>query len=117
MVGRTSIVIAHRLSTIRNCDRIFVLQAGAVVESGSHVDLLRSGGLYCALVSAQAFTQEAREELRASMPHNPLFVESGVRSLGNSAVSHVPLDDSLAVTGDSTAFWATTGSASAKDQK
>lgn len=41
MEGRTSFIIAHRLSTIRHCNRIMVLQAGRVVESGSHAQLMR----------------------------------------------------------------------------
>ena len=40
MEGRTSVVIAHRLSTIRNCDIIFVLNKGVVVEAGSYDELL-----------------------------------------------------------------------------
>ncbi|MCX7978054.1 MAG: ABC transporter ATP-binding protein/permease [Bdellovibrionaceae bacterium] len=46
MRGRTSIVIAHRLSTIRNCDRIYVLKSGTIVESGSHDELLKMRGEY-----------------------------------------------------------------------
>merc|ERR1711997_306590 len=38
--GRTSILIAHRLSTVVNCDQIFVLDQGRVVEQGSHAELL-----------------------------------------------------------------------------
>jgi ATP-binding cassette subfamily B protein len=48
-VGRTSIVIAHRLSTVRDADLIVVLQAGRVVEMGTHDDLLRAGGTYARL--------------------------------------------------------------------
>ena len=40
MEGRTSIVIAHRLSTIRNCELLFVINNGAVVEVGSYDDLV-----------------------------------------------------------------------------
>lgn len=54
MEGRTVMVIAHRLSTVQNADQIVVLEGGAVVEQGSHKQLLRrQGGRYAALVSAQ----------------------------------------------------------------
>ncbi|XP_062574024.1 ATP-dependent translocase ABCB1-like isoform X1 [Saccostrea cucullata] len=55
--GRTCIVIAHRLSTIQNCDVIYVIDDGQVVESGSHHALLSLKGVYSALVSAQQFTK------------------------------------------------------------
>jgi ATP-binding cassette subfamily B protein len=51
--GRTAIIIAHRLSTIRNVDRILVLKRGQLVESGSHEELLRQGGLYASLYKLQ----------------------------------------------------------------
>jgi subfamily B ATP-binding cassette protein MsbA len=53
MRGRTSIVIAHRLSTIERADRIVAMEAGRVVEQGSHAQLLAHGGLYARLHALQ----------------------------------------------------------------
>ncbi|MGY1716447.1 ABC transporter ATP-binding protein [Geodermatophilus sp. SYSU D01106] len=50
--GRTTITIAHRLSTVRHADRIVVLDAGRVVESGTHAELVARGGRYAELVAA-----------------------------------------------------------------
>ena len=49
VVGRSSLIIAHRLSTIRRATRIHVMEAGRIVESGSHEALVARGGLYAAL--------------------------------------------------------------------
>ena len=49
MRQRTTLVIAHRLSTVLHADRIVVLDAGRVVESGSHEQLLAANGLYAQL--------------------------------------------------------------------
>jgi ATP-binding cassette subfamily B protein len=53
LADRTSLVIAHRLSTVRNADRILVLEAGHIVQSGSHEELLAEGGLYSDLYRTQ----------------------------------------------------------------
>jgi ATP-binding cassette subfamily B protein/subfamily B ATP-binding cassette protein MsbA len=54
MQGRTTLIIAHRLSTVRHADRIVVLQDGAVVEQGSHAELLDRRQLYAHLHALQA---------------------------------------------------------------
>jgi len=59
--NRTTIVIAHRLSTIVDADRIVVLDAGKVAETGTHHELLRAGGLYAELWARQA-AERALEE-------------------------------------------------------
>ena len=51
--GRTTIAIAHRLSTVLAADVIFVVAAGAIVESGTHAELLAAGGTYAALYEQQ----------------------------------------------------------------
>eukprot|EP01018_Ginkgo_biloba_P022708 Gb_36497 [translate_table: standard] len=62
-LGRTTLVIAHRLSTIRNANLIAVVQAGHVVESGSHEDLIqREHGAYAALVNLQNRTANSEDE-------------------------------------------------------
>ncbi len=53
MQGRTSFVIAHRLSTIVKADRIVVMESGNIRESGSHAELLASGGVYAGLYLQQ----------------------------------------------------------------
>jgi ATP-binding cassette subfamily B protein len=52
--GRTTIAIAHRISTIRYADQILVLDAGRIVERGTHDELVELGGRYSALLSGAA---------------------------------------------------------------
>ena len=55
---RTSIIIAHRLATIKKADRILVMDAGKIVEMGTHKELLTKGGYYSKLYQAQFLSEE-----------------------------------------------------------
>jgi ABC-type multidrug transport system fused ATPase/permease subunit len=57
--GRTSIIIAHRLATVKKADKILVMEAGKIVESGTHSELLKKGGYYNKLYEAQFLEEEA----------------------------------------------------------
>ncbi|MEP3275215.1 MAG: ABC transporter ATP-binding protein/permease [Stappiaceae bacterium] len=63
---RTTVVIAHRLSTVVNADQILVLEAGEVVERGTHQKLLEKEGLYASMWARQREADEAEERLRAA---------------------------------------------------
>lgn len=51
--NRTMLIIAHRLSTVRRCDRIVVIDKGEIIETGTHEELMQSGGAYCHLYQQQ----------------------------------------------------------------
>ncbi len=53
LAGRTAIVIAHRLSTIKAADTILVVEAGRIVERGTHLELLAASGRYADLYRTQ----------------------------------------------------------------
>ncbi len=67
MQGRTTIVIAHRLATVQRADRIVVMDAGEIVETGTHAELVAAGGLYARLAALQ-FDREAE---RPATPLGP----------------------------------------------
>ncbi len=56
--GRTSIIIAHRLATVKKADKIIVMDAGQIVETGTHKELLKKGGYYSNLYQAQFLAEE-----------------------------------------------------------
>ena len=67
--GRTAVVIAHRLSTIEHADRILVMHAGEIRESGTHAELLRHRGLYFRLYELQyAAGMPARPTIEVGEP-------------------------------------------------
>jgi subfamily B ATP-binding cassette protein MsbA len=61
IVNRTTFVIAHRLSTVLHADRIIVLEAGRIVENGTHEDLISNSGLYSRLHSLQFSDRDAAD--------------------------------------------------------
>ncbi|WFE30791.1 ATP-binding cassette domain-containing protein [Solwaraspora sp. WMMD791] len=67
----TTILITHRLANVRHADRIFVLHAGALVESGSHDELLAAGGRYAELFTLQAAGYQGGPATGAAIPHQP----------------------------------------------
>jgi ATP-binding cassette, subfamily B, multidrug efflux pump len=63
MAGRTTLMISHRVSTIRNADEIVVLHGGAIVERGTHEELLALNGHYTELYNRQLIEEELAQEV------------------------------------------------------
>ncbi|GAA2970159.1 ATP-binding cassette subfamily B protein [Microbacterium terrae] len=69
--GRTTLTIAHRLSTVIGADVIHVVDAGRIVESGTHAELVAAGGLYAELAAQQLATSRVLEAEEAEEPDLP----------------------------------------------
>jgi ATP-binding cassette, subfamily B, bacterial MsbA len=61
MKGRTTLVIAHRLTTIIEAQKIYVMKAGRIIESGKHTELLKKGGEYTRLYERQFMAQTGQD--------------------------------------------------------
>lgn len=61
MKGRTNIIISHRISTVKDSDKIFVMDAGEIVEEGTHEELVEYGGIYADLHYKQLLEQEIKD--------------------------------------------------------
>jgi ATP-binding cassette subfamily B protein len=95
---RTTLVIAHRLSTIVHADEIIVLDAGRIVERGTHLALLRQNGLYASMWSRQREADAARETLaltgedEVAPNRNPPPVEDEINAAADLAPARSPVD-------------------------
>ncbi len=67
--GKTTLLISHRVSTARHADRIFIIDGGRIVESGSHAELLRKGGYYADLEAIQS-NQDQDRQRKAKLLHD-----------------------------------------------
>jgi ATP-binding cassette subfamily C protein CydCD len=91
MEGRTTLIIAHRLSSVINADRIIVLENGAIVETGTHQDLVGQNGTYARLMADQAALSEAGKVLAKEPVSEPYAVASLAIGSPVSAESRRPV--------------------------
>lgn len=82
-ISRTTLVIAHKLSTVRKADNIAVMSEGAIVEQGTHDELLALGGQYARLV--------AKQDLRQTTEGEPVYDETDLKSAKEANTLMKPL--------------------------
>jgi ABC-type transport system involved in Fe-S cluster assembly fused permease/ATPase subunit len=96
--NRTTLVIAHRLSTIVGADQILVLDAGVIVERGTHAELLANNGLYASMWNRQREADAAREKLAlmseepGAPNRNPPSVEDALTKAAAAPLPASPAD-------------------------
>ncbi|WP_375384622.1 ABC transporter ATP-binding protein [uncultured Microbacterium sp.] len=89
--GRTTLSIAHRLSTVINADVIHVVEAGRIIESGTHSSLLEAGGLYAELAAQQLATSRVLE-VEESLPGSDHPDRRGDRAPAADATDPIAAD-------------------------
>ncbi len=96
--GRTTVMIAHRLSTIVHADEIIVLDAGRIVERGTHGGLMVQNGLYASMWNRQREAEAAREKLalageaEVAPNRNPPLVEDEINAAADLAPARAAVD-------------------------
>ena len=73
MADQTRMVIAHRLATVQKADRIIVMEQGAIVEEGTHLELMHRDGLYAKLAKMQFHTPQLIHPAASSQPEAASF--------------------------------------------
>ena len=106
--GRTTVVIAHRLSTIRSADRIGVIDAGRLVELGTHDELMARPGRYAELWNAQTFGRNVDAPAPVAGVPNVVDDDRGIQPVatageevtaGSAAPTHPPVPEGLRIQG------------------
>lgn len=100
--GITTLIVAHRLSTIKHVDRIFAINNGAVVESGTHDELMAEEGFYHKLVNSQVFADNVDEEIE-ELGHRRVRASNSVTSATSSNTGRTRLLSRNSVVADSSA--------------